>query len=325
MFFHCTIALLLILTSLVEATVQNSIVPIMERFEHIENLSPTKYSKEQFQKITDALKGKRHRVRIVTYNMLFNLYDQNVEPENRWPERLPRIVELVNDMKADIIGVTELERDQLRELMPFMKGTYSFFFRGPKNTEQDGVFYRTDRFKLIGHRSYKLQAETLTIVWLKDRKTGKTIAVANTHFAFAKIEERTSQAHFVAKKMKSIAAKYPAVFMGDLNTFPNWPNESFPALDGDYVNQILSQYNFHEGLRDSMSRSVVGHLGPISTFTNKEGDVKPFEGTGSPGVILDHIYVSERIQVLMHAVQSAQVNGHFPSDHMPVIADCLVH
>lgn len=324
MFSRCALVLLLGLSSLINATVENSVIPAMEKFECLNNLSPNKYSKEQFEKIRDALKGKKYRLRIATYNMLFNRFDQNLEPENWWPERLPRIVELVNDMKADIIGVQELEKDQLNDLMPFMKSQYSFFFQGPDNKEQDGVFYRTRRLKLIHHKSYNMSSGILTVVWLKDRKTGTILAVANTHLAFSNIENRTAQAHFVRKKMKKIASKYPAVFMGDLNTFPNWPNESFPALDGDYVNRVLSKYCFCKGLRDSMTRSVVGHLGPIATFTNKEGDIQPFKGTGTPGVILDHIYVSKKIQVLIHAVQPAQVNGHFPSDHMPVIADCVV-
>lgn len=113
----------------------------------------------------------------------------------------------------------------------------------------------------------------------------------------------------------------PVVFMGDLNTFPNRPDMSFPALDGDYVDQILTKKTLH----DSLHVSVGGHVGPISTFTNKDPDVIPFQGTGTPGVFLDHIYVSKEITVLMHAVQPGTVDGHFPSDHMPVVVDCVLH
>jgi endonuclease/exonuclease/phosphatase family metal-dependent hydrolase len=40
-------------------------------------------------------------------------------------------------------------------------------------------------------------------------------------------------------------------------------------------------------------------------------------------VILDHIYVAGAVEVLLHAVEPARVDGHFPSDHMPLIADLL--
>ena len=39
------------------------------------------------------------------------------------------------------------------------------------------------------------------------------------------------------------------------------------------------------------------------------------------GFILDHIFVSERIDVFTHGIDTAKVNGEFPSDHFPVIAD----
>ena len=107
---------------------------------------------------------------------------------------------------------------------------------------------------------------------------------------------------------------------GSLNTFPNWPETCFPALDGDFVDKVLTK----KTLKDSYAQALVGHVGPISTFTNNPPGVEPFEGTGSPGVFLDHIYVSPGIAVLLHAVQPATVDKHFPSDHMPVIIECIV-
>ena len=168
--------------------------------------------------------------------------------------------------------------------------------------------------------SMKPTETPLTTVRILDRKTRKSVTVCNAHFTFANIENRTDQAHFVAKKVQALVKRTPVIFMGDLNTFPNWPDMSFPAFDGDYVTQILTE----KTLQDSINASVTGHLGPISTFTNKDGSVLPFEGTGTPGVFLDHIYVSKGITVLMHAVQPGTVNGHFPSDHMPVVIDCVL-
>ena len=66
-------------------------------------------------------------------------------------------------------------------------------------------------------------------------------------------------------------------------------------------------------------------LTPISTFTNNQTSVQPFQGTGTPDIILDHIYVSEKVTVLTHAVEHGTVDGHFPSDHMPVLIDFLVN
>lgn len=108
--------------------------------------------------------------------------------------------------------------------------------------------------------------------------------------------------------------------MGDLNTFPHRLDlDKLPFYDGDYAHRLFTQ----GGLKDAASLSLLGHLGPYSTFTNHPGSGFPFRGTGTPGVFLDHIYVSKGLTVLIHAVQGGTVNGLFPSDHMPVIIDCL--
>lgn len=314
--------LIFILFPFVSDCVENSIIPEMEKFESIENLSEQKYSKEQFREIAHALKQKRNRIRLATYNMLFNIFDENLAPVNRWPQRLPRIVELLKDMNADVIGSQELQPDQVRDLCPYLKKKYRFFSIDSSKGEQNGIFFKKKRFHVLKKTVFFMAptTSTFTMVQLKDCKTGKSVAFCNAHFAFADIEARTSQAHFVAEKVKSIVKQMPVIFTGDLNSFPNRPDMNFPALDGDYVDQILTQ----KTLKDAMTVSKVGHIGPISTFTNKEGGVVPFEGTGTPGVFLDHIYVSKGITVLLHAVQPGTVNGHFPSDHMPVIIDFVV-
>ncbi|MCE5293163.1 MAG: hypothetical protein LLF94_00930, partial [Chlamydiales bacterium] len=120
--------------------------------------------------------------------------------------------------------------------------------------------------------------------------------------------------------VEKLARKMAVVFMGDLNTFPNRPDKTFPFLDGDTIDNILTKNT----LKDSIDTSRVGHVGPIGTFTNQDPSILPFEGTGTPGVFLDHIYVSDRIVVLLHAVQPATVDGHFPSDHQPVLIDCYL-
>jgi hypothetical protein len=51
---------------------------------------------------------------------------------------------------------------------------------------------------------------------------------------------------------------------------------------------------------------------------------KPFDETESPGVILDHIYVSPTVSVLINGIEPCLVDDRFPSDHMPVIADILL-
>lgn len=309
--------------------IENSIIPQMEKFEKIENLPASRYSKRQFANIASILERKDERIRVATYNVLFDLYDHNLEEVNRWPQRLPRIVELIEEMEPDLLGVQELYRHQFKQLMPYLEKDFAFYARACEDGELNGIFYRKERFEVVDRQIWFMtqtpeipSSETLTMLQLKDLKTGQVLAVFNTHLAFSKIEKRDFQARFIAKKIALFANKMPVILMGDMNTFPHRLDlAGLPFYDGDEVHRIFtSKY-----LRDAKEMSKLGHVGPIGTFTNASDSGVPFRGTGTPGVFLDHIYVSHGINVLLHAVQPGTVEGHFPSDHMPVLMDCLIN
>ena len=52
--------------------------------------------------------------------------------------------------------------------------------------------------------------------------------------------------------------------------------------------------------------------------------VEPFVGPKLAGFILDHILVNEHIEVFTHGIDTAKVNGEYPSDHFPAIADLII-
>lgn len=309
---------LLILTAAFASAVENSVIPIMEKFECVENLPAKKFTKAQFNEISKALERKEEKIRLVTYNMLFNLYDHDLEEENRWPSRLGRIAELIKEMQPDIISTQELYPSQVEDIVSLIGDDFSFF---PGQKDQDGesygIFYRTDRFELLlSQINYPL-----SMVQLKDLKTDKIIHVFNTHMPLSNIEKRESNAHKISQVIEPFASQMAVIFTGDLNTFPGRLDIDLPFYDGDYIHRILSKGS----MKNSQERSLLGHFGPISTFTNNSPDVKAFQGTGTPGIILDHIYVSEKVTVLTHAVEQGTIDGHFPSDHMPVVIDFLIN
>jgi endonuclease/exonuclease/phosphatase family metal-dependent hydrolase len=307
--------------------VENSVVPQIEYFQNIENLNPGKFSEIQFKEITEALNHKDQKIRYVSYNVLFNIRDDNLDKENRWPSRLPRVVELIKEMNPDIIGVQELYTSQFKDIQPLLN-EYEFFASECENGEQNGIFYRRDRFDVLKSEVEYMtttpnvpSSAILTKLQLKDLKTDRTIAVFNTHLSFSKANKRDFQARFITARVEEIAKEMPVLVSGDMNLFPNRMDlEKLPFYDGDYIHRILT-----DGvLRDSWECSLLGHLGSISTFTNDPEDVRPFKGLGTPGVILDRIYITKDINVLIHATQVGQVDGHFPSDHMPILIDFVL-
>jgi endonuclease/exonuclease/phosphatase family metal-dependent hydrolase len=305
--------ILLAYTSLL-GSVENSITPLLEKYELIENLPEKKFTQSQFQEIKEALSHKQERIRIMSYNMLFNLYDHNLAEINRWEQRLPRLVELIRETNPDIINTQELWPEQLADLEAQLKDEYSVV--AYPNDETYAIFYKRNRFELVASEP----SDPIVTATLKDMITDKVLAVFNTHLAFSNKEKREKEARDLLQKTADLSCA--TLVTGDLNTFPaRLENEKFPFYDGDYILRLLTSKN----LKNAKDLSLIGHFGPISTFTNDPSDILPFQGTGTPGVFLDHVLVSPEIQVLTHAVQPGTVDGHFPSDHLPVIVDFLVN
>lgn len=316
--FH-VIFMFLVSSTAIFAAVENSIVPVMEHFECIDNLPANKLTKNQFAEISEALAKKADKIRLMTYNMLFNICDHNLAEENRWPNRLPRIVELIHAMQLDIICTQELYPDQVKEITELLQDDFAFF-AGQKDPDGEsyGIFYRKERFELLESKiDYPL-----SVIQLKDLKTDKIFSVFNTHLPFANMEKRETNVHHIVKTLTPISNEMAVIFTGDLNAFPaRLELKGLPFYDGDYLHRILSSGS----LKNAHTQSLLGHFGPISTFTNKDSaDTTPFLGTGTPGIILDYIYVSDKVLVLTHGVEKGTVDGHFPSDHMPVVMDFLL-
>jgi endonuclease/exonuclease/phosphatase family metal-dependent hydrolase len=299
--------------------VENSVIPLVEHFEAAENLPVNKLTTNQLKEISNALSQKDEKIRLVTYNMLFNLYDHNLAHDNRWPSRSPRIMELVHHMRPDIISTQELYPDQVRDLEKLIGDEFTFFAgQMDDDGESAGIFYRKDRFQVMMSEVI----EPVSVLQLRDLKTNRIVSIFNTHMSFGDAEKRERQARKIVKIVEPFAKKTAVIFTGDLNTFAmRMGLRDLPFYDGDYIHRILSK----GCLKNTHETSLLGHFGPISTFTNHHPSKAPFMGLGTPGVILDYIYASDKVTVIAHAVESGTVNGHFPSDHMPVFIDFLIN
>lgn len=326
------IALCLISASLFCAKITDTIIPTIENAENAESLSSKKYSFGQFLQITQALSLKDSRIRLVSYNMLFDITDSKQEPENRWPSRWPRLIQLIEWIQPDILCTQELHQNQLDNILPKLKEIFTFY--GEQNKEKgeiDGIFFRTDRFDLISSHTWILDSDfpmslphTLTKIELRDRKTGIQFAVFNTHMPWFSVDQREHSAKIIQKYVEETSKKMPTFLTGDFNTLPHRLDmPTLPFYDGDYILKILTK----DSLRDTAHLAVLGHLGPIASFTDEPAtnSVAPFKGKGTPGVLLDHIFSNEKSLILIHAIEPARINGHFPSDHMPLIVDFVLH
>lgn len=295
---------------------------LYEEFETAATLPEQKYTHSQFQQIKQVLQCKENKLRVVSYNMLTADNDERQDVENRWENRLPRLLLALREMDADVIGSQELSLCQLEELNTHLNSLYAFFGKKGPRGEYNGIFYKKQRLEPLSEKIWDMEGQnTLTAITFRDKQTQEKFTVFNTHLSFADPDAREAEARFVAEKAHAYAEKMPVIVTGDFNTFANRPDlTNLPFYDGDYITHILTK----KSLYDARERSLLGHVGPIATFTNVPPEKEPFKGTGTPGVFLDHIFVSDEVTVLLHGTYASQIEGHFPSDHLPLIIDLLL-
>lgn len=300
------------------ATVEGSAVLTMEGLstEPLQGKLPA----TRIQQIEWALSQQECFLRVVSFNMLFNhpWSEETLEPSNRWEERLPRIVDYLCLIQPDLIGTQELQPDQIDDLMERIGGEYEVV-RG-----QSSIFYKRERLCLLGKSEWQSpgpKPKAVLVGYFWDRRTGREIAMLNTHLSFGDVEARHCQALFLAHLAERVGQSEPVVVTGDFNSFSAQRDSlGLPFLDGDQEMAILTGGS----LRDARFTSLLGHFGPIASTNYNAEEKRAFAGLGTPGIILDHILVSGQFTVVRHAIDPATVDGGWLSDHFPVLADLLL-
>jgi endonuclease/exonuclease/phosphatase family metal-dependent hydrolase len=317
--------------------VSESVLPSMDQL--VLHEFSEKISVQQQKELMHAACQRENAMRIMTFNMLCNLSwaESDLDQENWWENRGPRVVEYLERARADIVGTQELQKKQLDFLMHHLETGYAYY--GVKTClEKDkgeipAIFYRPSRVQLLEGKTfyysetpYQVSASadrsfnTFTVCIFRDLRTQVVFQVINTHLTFSKPESRLYEAKILYNYIASEKEKMPIVLLGDFNTFPFRQELSVPFFDGDYLISLLES----SGVQDCRERAVYGHFGPLASTNYDEAKKIAFASTGTPGVILDHIFVTPGISVLSHGIDPAKIDGCWPSDHFPVLADIIL-
>lgn len=332
----CTLTLLF---APLQGKIENSVIPTIERLQY-ETVPEEKLTFTQRETLERTLPYLGEKVRIMSFNMLYDIYEKKYDKEDHWKNRYYRIAELLHYTLPDAIGSQELLPHLLADLLPLINDEYSFL--GPGDKEQwagrplDGIFYRKSRVDLLEGKHLftsdtplvpsenpfgKRHLVTQGHFRMKDSR--KEFILLNTHCAFMDGDSREYSMRFIARYVESLRSDIPIFVTGDFNTFAfRGDLENLPFYDGDLCQRIMTKAS----LTDSREATILGTAGPLGTYTNDPAAIPPtpFRGTGIPGIHLDHIYVNDALTVLNYAVEPAIVDGRFPSDHMPVIVDAIL-
>lgn len=236
-----------------------------------------------------SIQLKAQTVKILTYN----IHHAN-PPSTPGKIDIEAIAKVINDSKADIIGIQEVDINVSRsemvnqaEKLAELTGTEYFFSEG---IDLEKGYYGVlilSKHKIVGKRRYDLpmpvksENRSLAIVDV-ELPGGKTISLANTHLDL-KEENRIAQAEFINELGELY--KKPLILVGDLNAKP----DSKPI-------KILEEYF----VRNTTSNQ------PTSPNVNTKNEI-------------DYIMVLKNREFNWKTYQV--IKEEYASDHLPLLAE----
>lgn len=282
------------------------------------------YSFSFFQINTFAqLDENENQFRIMTYNIRY-AGDEKNDGVNAWSKRKELVASMISFNHADIVGVQEALLHQLNDLTDLLEG-YSWFGvgrdEGINNGEFSAILFRTDRFKLFEQSTFWLSetpdvpsmgwdaAFPRVVTWgkIRDLKTQKEFFVFNTHYDHMGETARINSSKLLKRKISELVDGFPILVMGDFNT-----------QDSTLAYQIITDKETDEPiLYDAQFISKTKHHGSHVSFNGFGQSIEPDNK-------IDFIFVTKEIDVMQHGVIDEMVDGHYPSDHMPVVVEARI-
>jgi endonuclease/exonuclease/phosphatase family metal-dependent hydrolase len=266
--------------------------------------------------------------------MSFNVRSAESADEGvyHWDRRSYPCVKMIREIKPDIIGFQETVESQIEYLSTSL--TSYALYRIPKGLKQfaNSIFYNPKKFELMegGYRWFSLDTPTepsptypdicndgayRTFMWvkLKEKRTGRTVWLFNTHLPWNPDKSKPNDAarkrciEAIVRQAKRICAPEDAVFVvGDLNT-------AFSTAAGTLSLTALSEW---------MTSSYEG-VGPenrdnyrsMNSFSNSA----PYtNGRAS----IDHIFYRNVEPQRYRTIVSKSYGVTFLSDHYAICFDC---
>jgi endonuclease/exonuclease/phosphatase family metal-dependent hydrolase len=256
-------------------------------------------------------------IRVMTYNIKF-AGDPKSDSINSWQYRKEPVVSVIRFNKADIVGLQEALKIQLDD---FTKLLPEYFWigvgrdDGKTGGEYSAILLRKDRFKILKQSTFWLSetpdkpsmgwdAACIRIVtWAKlfDKVTRKEFFVFNTHLDHMGEVARKNSAILIMEKISGLSSNLPVVLTGDFNSLKD--SEPYRIITTSTPK-----------LFDAQFISEHGHYGGNISFNN-------FSDSLEANNKIDFIFVNDKVKVCQHGIVSEKYDGHYPSDHMPVVAD----
>lgn len=256
-----------------------------------------------------ALAAKAPALRVMTFNVRMPSPDDG---PNLWEKRRDLFVKTLRQQHPDVFGTQELYKRQGDYVVSKLP-QYRWFGEGRRGDDGDehmGVFYRTDRLKVITSGNFWLSdtpdvpgslswghpyPRMVTWALFEVKASHRRFYYYNTHLPYRAGDEaaRTRGAQEILSRLKALPAGVPVVLTGDFNTTPDSATHAT-------LTRVLSDARL----------SAPEHTGPDATFHNF---------TGTPDRRIDWI-LTRGFTALSANTVTTHDGKRYPSDHFPVIA-----
>lgn len=275
---------------------------------------------------------------VMSLNIRFDSGEVNPGHPDYWPEREPLIEKFLSVNRPDILGVQELMGHQMPAVQRGLSSGYESFGSSRDHDvtgERCGIFYNAERLELK-HCDQLWLSDTPRVVasttwgnevprvvsWglFHDRVTGHDFTVANTHldhlFTGSEFHQRVAQPGlaFDYSRTKSaaminalFAGTIPAILVGDFNSHYSGGREH-DWYPGTNVHDVLTTH-FNDTF-DAVDGNERPDCGTFNDYQTPTSD--------SPRI--DWILSTPDIEVHETKTHTFNVNGRYPSDHLPISA-----
>ncbi|WP_406155579.1 MULTISPECIES: endonuclease/exonuclease/phosphatase family protein [Streptomyces] len=260
-----------------------------------------------------AAKPSNRRLDVMTFNLRF----ASTSEPNSWAARRPVMRRLLRQEAPTLMGTQEGLYQQLRDIHADLGPHYDWIGTGREGGSHDestAIFYDTRRLAPVEHDTYWLSdtprvigsntwggalPRIVTWVRFRDRAVGgREFHVLNTHFDHLGQYARERSAVFLGQKIAEFDRSTPVVVTGDFNA---------AAHDNPAYDTLLAT-----GLVDTWDAAAERGR-QYATFHG----YKPLTPDGDR---IDWILTSPGATVHRAAINTFEMNGQFPSDHLPVQA-----
>ena len=248
---------------------------------------------------------------IMSYNIR---YDNSWDDLNNWEIRKDKVIEIFTDYDPGIIGIQEGLINQIQYIDSSLIN-YDHFGVGRDDGKSKGefcsIFYDRNRYILNDHSTFWLSEmpDHVSVGWdaalerictyglFKDRESGDSFWVFNTHFDHMGLVAREKSSELILDKIDKVNHEnLPIILMGDFNSIP----KSQP------IKKVKSK------LFDGLDISMKELNGPIGTYNAFNTDL-PIEKR------IDYIFVNDfKVDAYTHINDRLNDNRHI-SDHLPVL------